>query len=222
MEVGRLPHEWVDGCRAEADSPRTSEVRSAAARDSAGAMADDCFLRGSALTLKVPLPTMECESVLDAPALGRRSWPQVPKVSARKVRWSRGRRPSCVRSSSVSTSSCSPPARLWASTASRSQRKQALRRSPGLVISLVLFLIPYGMLVAELGSAFPVEGGPYEWVKISFGRLVGSVTAVLYWPTNPIWIGGTLAATAIATLNAFVVHKPLGTAGEIVVGLVFT
>jgi amino acid transporter len=28
-----------------------------------------------------------------------------------------------------------------------------------LVISLVIFLIPYGMLVAELGSAFPVEGG---------------------------------------------------------------
>ena len=81
-----------------------------------------------------------------------------------------------------------------------------------LVISLVLFLIPYGMLVAELGSAFPVEGGPYEWVKMSFGRLVGSVTAVMYWLTNPIWIGGTLAATAIATLNDFVVRKPLGTA----------
>lgn len=91
-----------------------------------------------------------------------------------------------------------------------------------LAISLVLFLIPYGMLVAELGSAFPVEGGPYEWVKMSFGRLVGSVTAVLYWLTNPIWIGGTLAATAIATLNDFVVRKPLGTAGEIIVGLAFT
>ena len=91
-----------------------------------------------------------------------------------------------------------------------------------LAISLVLFLIPYGMLVAELGSAFPAEGGPYEWVKMSFGRLVGSVTAVLYWLTNPIWIGGTLAATTIATLNDFVVRKPLGTAGEIIVGLGFT
>ena len=91
-----------------------------------------------------------------------------------------------------------------------------------LAISLVLFLIPYGMLAAELGSAFPAEGGPYEWVKMSFGRLVGSVTAVLYWLTNPIWIGGTLAATAIATLNDFVMRKPLGTAGEIVVGLAFT
>ena len=91
-----------------------------------------------------------------------------------------------------------------------------------LAISLVLFLIPYGMLVAELGSAFPVEGGPYEWAKMSFGRLAGSVTAVLYWLSNPIWVGGTLAATTIATLNDFVLHKPLGTTGEIVVGLVFT
>ena len=90
-----------------------------------------------------------------------------------------------------------------------------------LVISLVLFLIPYGMLVAELGSAFPVEGGPYEWVKLSFGRLAGSVTAILYWLSNPIWVGGTLAATTIATLNDFVLSKPLGTTGEIVVGLIF-
>ena len=50
-----------------------------------------------------------------------------------------------------------------------------------LVISLVIFLIPYGMLVAELGAAFPIEGGPYEWVKMSSGRLTGSITAVLYW-----------------------------------------
>jgi hypothetical protein len=56
-----------------------------------------------------------------------------------------------------------------------------------LAIALVVFLLPYGMLVAELGSAFPVEGGPYEWVKLAFGRLAGSVTAVLYWLSNPIW-----------------------------------
>jgi amino acid transporter len=91
-----------------------------------------------------------------------------------------------------------------------------------LIISMVIFLIPYGMLVAELGSAFPVEGGPYEWVKMSFGRLAGSVTAILYWLSNPIWVGGTLAATTIATLNTFVLSKPLGTTGEIVVGLLFT
>ena len=88
-------------------------------------------------------------------------------------------------------------------------------------ISLVLFLIPYGMLVAELGAAFPVEGGPYAWTRMSFGRLAGSITSMLYWITNPIWVGGTLTATSIAALDAFVVKKPLGTAAEILIGLAF-
>lgn len=89
-------------------------------------------------------------------------------------------------------------------------------------ISLVLFLVPYGLLTAELGSTFPVEGGPYEWVKLAFGRLPGGITAVLYWLSNPIWIGGTLSATAIATLDAFVFHRQLGTWTEIGIGLAFT
>ena len=93
-----------------------------------------------------------------------------------------------------------------------------------LLVSLVLFLIPYGMLTAELGSAFPVEGGPYEWARMSFGRAAGAVTAILYWLSNPLWVGGTLTAATIATIDAFVLpaRHPMSTAWEIVVGLVFT
>jgi len=91
-----------------------------------------------------------------------------------------------------------------------------------LVISLVLFLIPYGMLTAELGAAFPLEGGPYEWARMAFGRAAGAVTAILYWLSNPLWVGGSLTAATIATLNAFVLSKPMSTTWEIVVGLVFT
>jgi glutamate:GABA antiporter len=90
-----------------------------------------------------------------------------------------------------------------------------------LVISLVVFLIPYGMLTAELGSTFPVEGGPYEWARMSFGRAAGAVTAILYWLSNPIWVGGSLTAATIASINLFVVSKPLSTTAEIIVGLVF-
>ena len=90
-----------------------------------------------------------------------------------------------------------------------------------LVISLVVFFIPYGMLTAELGSAFPLEGGPYEWVRLAFGRPAGAVTSVLYWLSNPIWLGGTLTATTIATLNSLVLAQPLGTSGEITVSLIF-
>jgi amino acid transporter len=90
-----------------------------------------------------------------------------------------------------------------------------------LAFSLVVFLIPYGMLVAELGAAFPVEGGPYEWARMSFGRAAGAVTAILYWLSNPLWVGGTLTAATIATLNSFVLSKPLSKPWEIVIGLVF-
>jgi glutamate:GABA antiporter len=90
-----------------------------------------------------------------------------------------------------------------------------------LLISLVVFLIPYGMLTAELGSAFPLEGGPYEWARMSFGRPAGAVTAILYWLSNPLWVGGTLTAATIAAINGFVVTKPVGTTTEIIIGLVF-
>ena len=100
---------------------------------------------------------------------GRRSWLRVRKMPARKVRWSRGKRPSCARFSGGSTSSCLPPARLWAWTVFSFAAQAGAQAITWLAISLVLFLIPYGMLAAELGSAFPAEGGPYEWVKMSFG-----------------------------------------------------
>jgi len=73
----------------------------------------------------------------------------------------------------------------------------------------VTFFIPYGLLTAELGTAFPVEGAVYEWVRLAFGHLAGAVTAVMYWLSNPIWLGGTLAVTAIAAMDTFW-GKPFG------------
>jgi len=94
-----------------------------------------------------------------------------------------------------------------------------------LAISAVTFLIPYGLLTAELGTAFPVEGAAYEWVRLAFGHLAGAVTAVMYWISNPVWLGGTLAVTAIAALDTFW-GKPFGGIAnigwlEFVVGFLF-
>jgi glutamate:GABA antiporter len=49
------------------------------------------------------------------------------------------------------------------------------------------------LLMAEVGSAFTMEGGPYEWCKLAFGRFQGGIAAILYWVTNPLWVGGSLA-----------------------------
>lgn len=62
-----------------------------------------------------------------------------------------------------------------------------------LFITAVLFVAPYMLMMAEVGSAFTQEGGPYEWVKLAFGRFQGGITAILYWVTNPLWVGGSLA-----------------------------
>src|SRR5229473_1220165 len=72
-----------------------------------------------------------------------------------------------------------------------------------LLISAVTFLIPYGLLTAELGSTFTQEGGVYEWVKLAFGRIPASFASMLYWISNPLWIGGTLSVTAIGAIKIF-------------------
>jgi glutamate:GABA antiporter len=88
-----------------------------------------------------------------------------------------------------------------------------------LIVMVIFFLVPYGLLTAELGSAFPVEGGPYVWVKLAFGRVSAAVVSVMYWVDNPIWLAGTLAITAMATFSTFFVNLSL--AWEYVFGLLF-
>ena len=57
----------------------------------------------------------------------------------------------------------------------------------------IFFFLPYGLSIAELGSAFPQEGGPYVWSRLAFGRRVAAVNSVIYWISNPIWVGGSTA-----------------------------
>jgi amino acid transporter len=70
-----------------------------------------------------------------------------------------------------------------------------------LVLLAVLFVAPYALIMAEVGSAFTQEGGPYEWTKMAFGRLHAAIAAVLYWVTNPLWVGGSLAFIATQAWN---------------------
>jgi glutamate:GABA antiporter len=72
-----------------------------------------------------------------------------------------------------------------------------------LIFLAILFFVPYALLTAELGSAFPEEGGPYIWTRLAFGRGVAAVNSLIYWISNPIWVGGTLGITALATVEEF-------------------
>jgi amino acid transporter len=72
-----------------------------------------------------------------------------------------------------------------------------------LVVCLALFAVPSAMLLAELGASFTDEGGPYVWVRMAFGHLAGAVNNFFYWVTNPVWMGGTLVATAVGGFITF-------------------
>ncbi len=72
-----------------------------------------------------------------------------------------------------------------------------------MIVLAIAFFVPQALLFAELGSAFPQEGGPYFWTRLAFGRLVGAVNNFLYWITNPVWIGGTLAIACVGAIEVF-------------------
>ena len=83
----------------------------------------------------------------------------------------------------------------------------------------LFFFLPYALLTAELGSAFREEGGAYIWTKLALGRPVAGVNAVLYWLSNPIWLGGALCITALSVFNEFFFQ--LNTVGSYIFALVF-
>src|SRR5258708_5293393 len=75
-----------------------------------------------------------------------------------------------------------------------------------MMVFAVVFFVPQALLFAELGTAFPQEGGPYYWTRLAFGHLAAAVNNFLYWITNPVWIGGALAISCIGAVEVFFNH----------------
>src|SRR5437879_11611703 len=90
-----------------------------------------------------------------------------------------------------------------------------------LVVLAVVFVAPYMLLMSEIGSAFTQEGGPYEWTKLAFGRLHGGLAAILYWVTNPLWVGGSLAFIATDSWSANVFKIGNASPGDYFFKLIF-
>jgi amino acid transporter len=56
------------------------------------------------------------------------------------------------------------------------------------VFTLFLFFIPYALISAELGAAYPEEGGIYAWVRRAYGPRWGARTSWLYWINVALWM----------------------------------
>ena len=56
------------------------------------------------------------------------------------------------------------------------------------IFLILTFLLPYGMIVAELGTAYDGEGGIYDWVRDGLGDKWGARISWYYWVNYPLWI----------------------------------
>lgn len=71
-------------------------------------------------------------------------------------------------------------------------------------ITLVLFFIPYGLITAELGAAYPSEGGIQNWIRRAFGDRWAARSTWYYWVNVALWMpsGFILMAGMAAQLFA--------------------
>lgn len=56
------------------------------------------------------------------------------------------------------------------------------------ILAIVFFLIPSAMITAELGTAYPDQGGIYSWVKRAFGERWASRTTYWYYVNVALWM----------------------------------
>lgn len=71
------------------------------------------------------------------------------------------------------------------------------------VLTATLFFVPYALVVNELSSRFPVEGGLYVWTKEAFGDFHGFVAGWTYWTYTVFYFPSLLLASA--AMSAYVV-----------------
>lgn len=77
------------------------------------------------------------------------------------------------------------------------------------IFLIIGFCVPYGMISAELGTAYPSEGGMYDWVKRAFGPKWAARVAWNYWINFPLWIASLAVALTDVVAGIFDIELSL-------------
>ncbi len=65
------------------------------------------------------------------------------------------------------------------------------------LLAALLFFVPQGLAVADLGARFPEQGGIYAWTKRAFGEGHGFLCGWCYWVNNVLYPPSLLMSTAV-------------------------
>ena len=87
------------------------------------------------------------------------------------------------------------------------------------IFLILTFLLPYGMVVAELGTTYDGEGGIYDWVRDGLGDKWGARISYYYWVNYPLWIASL--ATMFPDILGMVFGVEFNLVAKIVIDLAF-
>jgi amino acid transporter len=73
------------------------------------------------------------------------------------------------------------------------------------VLAALFFFVPQGLVVTELASRFPEEGGVYQWTKRALGERHGYLCGWCYWINNVLYYPNLLISTAV--IATYVIGK---------------
>jgi glutamate:GABA antiporter len=73
------------------------------------------------------------------------------------------------------------------------------------ILAAVFFFVPGALVINELSSRFPEEGGLYVWAKEAFGDFHGFVAGWTYWVYTVFYFPGLLLASA--SMSAYVIGE---------------
>ena len=88
------------------------------------------------------------------------------------------------------------------------------------IFMILAFLLPYGLIAAELGTAYAGDGGLYDWIHAAYpdGKWAARASWY-YWINFPLWMASL--AVMCPELITFITGRSLGTFGSLIVELLF-
>jgi len=86
------------------------------------------------------------------------------------------------------------------------------------LICIIGYFLPFGLIAAELGSAYPEQGGIYIWIKKGLGKKWAARSIWYYWVSLPLWVPAIYIA--IAEIIGHMFFPNMGLWPQILIGIV--
>jgi amino acid transporter len=83
-----------------------------------------------------------------------------------------------------------------------------------------IFFIPFALICAEMGCAYPEQGGIYAWIRNAFGGRWASRATWAYWVNTAVWMPAIFILFAGVFKQMFA--PDLSLAGQIAIGVFLT